>query len=161
MPVCYWRRKGRRSISRRDAEAAEKAGRTRLTQRREGAKKWKLHVRPKLKSRAREKRCVILVYTSMQSARVGIREFRENLASYIESSTPVAITRHGETVGFYVPARRKRQQADLDALRKAGEQLDALIAAAGVGEDELIDDFKTARRGAPRGLGPKRGNIFR
>ena len=63
----------------------------------------------------------------MQSARVGIREFREN----IESSTPVAITRHGETVGFYVPAHQKRQQADLDALRKAGEQLDALIAAAG------------------------------
>ena len=82
---------------------------------------------------------------------VGIREFRENLASYIESSTPVAITRHGETVGFYVPARRKRQQADLDALRKAGEQLDALIAAAGVGEDALIDDFKKARRGARTG----------
>ena len=82
---------------------------------------------------------------------MGIREFRENLASYIESSTPVAITRHGETVGFYVPSRRKRQQADLDALRKAGEQLDALIAAAGAGEDELIDDFKKARRGARTG----------
>jgi antitoxin (DNA-binding transcriptional repressor) of toxin-antitoxin stability system len=87
----------------------------------------------------------------MQATRVGIREFRENLASYIESSTPVAITRHGETVGFYVPARRKRHQADLDALRKAGEQLDALIAAAGVGEDELIDDFKNARRGPRTG----------
>jgi antitoxin (DNA-binding transcriptional repressor) of toxin-antitoxin stability system len=103
------------------------------------------------KSHARENEYVIFVYTSMQSARVGIREFRENLASYIESSTPVAITRHGETVGFYVPARRKRQQADLDALRKAGEQLDALIAAAGVGEDELVDDFKKARRGARTG----------
>ncbi len=65
--------------------------------------------------------------------------------------TPVAITRHGETVGFYVPARRKQREADLDALRKAGEQLDALIAAAGVGEDELIDDFKKARGGARKG----------
>jgi antitoxin (DNA-binding transcriptional repressor) of toxin-antitoxin stability system len=82
----------------------------------------------------------------MQSVRVGIREFRENLASYIESSTPVAITRHGETVGFYVPARRKREQADLEALRKAGEQLDAMIAAAGTTEDELVEDFKAARR---------------
>jgi antitoxin (DNA-binding transcriptional repressor) of toxin-antitoxin stability system len=79
---------------------------------------------------------------------VGIREFPENLASYIESSTPVAITRHGETVGFYVPARRKQREADLDALRKAGEQFDALIAAAGVGEEELVSDFKKARRGA-------------
>jgi antitoxin (DNA-binding transcriptional repressor) of toxin-antitoxin stability system len=84
----------------------------------------------------------------MQTAKVGIREFRENLASYIESSTPVAITRHGETVGFYVPAHRKRQQADLDALRKAGEQLDALIAAAGTGEEGLLEDFRKARHGA-------------
>jgi antitoxin (DNA-binding transcriptional repressor) of toxin-antitoxin stability system len=82
----------------------------------------------------------------MQSARVGIREFRENLASYIESSTPVAITRHGETVGFYVPARPKRQQADLEALRKAGEQLDALIAAAGATEEALVEDFRNSRR---------------
>src|SRR5580704_3258483 len=87
----------------------------------------------------------------MQSARVGIREFRENLASYIESATPVAITRHGETVGFYIHARRKRQQADLDALRKAGEQLDALIAAAGASEDDLVEDFKNARRSARTG----------
>ena len=87
---------------------------------------------------------------SMQSVRVGIREFRENLASYIESSTPVAITRHGETVGFYVPARRKREQADLEALRKAGEQLDAMIAAAGTTEDELVEDFKAARRNRVR-----------
>ena len=86
----------------------------------------------------------------MQSVRVGIREFRENLASYIESSTPVAITRHGETVGFYVPARRKREQADLEALRKAGEQLDAMIAAAGTTEDELLEDFKAARRNRVR-----------
>jgi hypothetical protein len=50
-------------------------------------------------------------------------------------------------VGFYVPARRRRQQADLDALRKAGEQFDALIAAAGTSEDELVEDFKKARRG--------------
>jgi antitoxin (DNA-binding transcriptional repressor) of toxin-antitoxin stability system len=87
----------------------------------------------------------------MQSARVGIRDFRENLAAYIESSTPVAITRHGETVGFYVPARRKRQQADRDALRKAGEQLDALIAAAGTSEDALAEDFKKRRRGTRPG----------
>ena len=45
----------------------------------------------------------------MQAVKVGIREFRENLTAYIESSTPVAITRHGETVGFYVPAPRKRE----------------------------------------------------
>ncbi len=87
----------------------------------------------------------------MQNVKVGIREFRENLASYVESSTPVAITKHGETVGFYIPARRKRSEADLEALRRAGEQLDDLIAAAGASEDELVEDFKKRRRQARRG----------
>jgi len=86
----------------------------------------------------------------VESERVGIREFRENLARYIESAVPVAITRHGETVGFYVPARRKRSQADLEALRAAGEQLDALIASAGTSEEELVDDFKRRRRAQKR-----------
>jgi PHD/YefM family antitoxin component YafN of YafNO toxin-antitoxin module len=44
----------------------------------------------------------------MGAVKVGIREFREKLASYVlESDTPVAITRHGDTVGYYIPARRK------------------------------------------------------
>ena len=82
----------------------------------------------------------------MQSARVGIREFRERLTSYLESSTPLAITRHGETVGLYIPVRRKRKEADLAAFRKAGEQLDALIAAAGASEEQMVQDFEELRR---------------
>jgi antitoxin (DNA-binding transcriptional repressor) of toxin-antitoxin stability system len=81
---------------------------------------------------------------------VGIREFREKLSSFLESATPVAITRHGETVGFYIPARRRRNEADLDALRRAGEQLDSLIAAAEATEDELVEDFKELRRATRR-----------
>ena len=84
----------------------------------------------------------------MQTARVGIREFREKLTSYLELSIPVAITRHGETVGFYIPAHRKRGEADLEALRRAGERLDALLVAAGASEDELVADFKDLRRQA-------------
>jgi hypothetical protein len=49
----------------------------------------------------------------MQSAKVGIREFRENLSSYLESPSPVAITRHGATIGIYVPTKPKPSQADL------------------------------------------------
>lgn len=84
----------------------------------------------------------------MDTPHIGIREFRENLAAWLESSTPVAITRHGETLGFYVPARRKPSQAELDALRAAGRQLDAFIAAAGATEDELVTDFRKAVRQA-------------
>jgi antitoxin (DNA-binding transcriptional repressor) of toxin-antitoxin stability system len=82
----------------------------------------------------------------LATARVGIREFRENLSGYLESSEPVAITRHGETIGFYVPTRKRPTEADLDALRRAGEQLDALIASTGATEDELLGDFKALRK---------------
>ena len=82
----------------------------------------------------------------MRTTKVGIREFRENLADYLESKTPVAITRHGATIGIYVPTKPKPSQADLEALRTAGEKMQALIAAAGTGEGEIIADFRKLRR---------------
>ena len=66
----------------------------------------------------------------MQTQKVGIREFRERLATFLEASGPVAITRHGETVGYYIPARPSKDAAHLAALRTAAAQLDALLAAA-------------------------------
>ena len=50
----------------------------------------------------------------METPKVGIREFRENLATYLESTTPVAITRHGATIGVYVPTRPKPSEADIE-----------------------------------------------
>ena len=34
----------------------------------------------------------------MKTEKIGIREFRENLAGYLESGNPLAIIRHGETL---------------------------------------------------------------
>ena len=82
----------------------------------------------------------------METTKIGIREFREKLASYLESKTPVAITRHGATIGIYVPTKPKPSQADLEALRVAGEKMRQMIAAAGASEDEIIADFKKLRR---------------
>jgi hypothetical protein len=91
-----------------------------------------------------------MAYTSrgdpIQPTRVGIREFRENLSSYLESKTPVAITRHGTTIGIYLPTRPKPSQAQLEAFRVAGKKMQELIAAAGTTEEELMDDFKKLRR---------------
>ena len=82
----------------------------------------------------------------MLTTKVGIREFRENLSSFLESKTPVAITRHGATIGIYLPTRAKPSEEQLAALRIAGEKLDELIAAAGTNEEELMEDFKKLRR---------------
>jgi PHD/YefM family antitoxin component YafN of YafNO toxin-antitoxin module len=87
----------------------------------------------------------------MDSIRVGIRDFRENLATYLlESDSPVAITRHGDTIGYFIPARRKRSEAERVALKEAAARLDAFLAAQGVTEDELVADFKRWRAGKRR-----------
>ena len=79
----------------------------------------------------------------METLRVGIREFREKLASYLlESDKPLAITRHGDTVGYYLPARRKRSEAERSALRQAAARVQEMLAAEGLTEDDMIADFK-------------------
>ena len=86
----------------------------------------------------------------MEPVKVGIREFREKLAAYLlESDAPVAITRHGDTIGYFIPARRKRSVTERAALKQAAAQLDALLAAKGITEDELVAEFKF-RRTAPK-----------
>lgn len=84
----------------------------------------------------------------MGTVKVGIREFREKLATYLlESDQAVAITRHGDTVGYYIPARRKRSDADRAALKEAAARLQKALAAEGISEDEIVKDFKRWRRG--------------
>jgi antitoxin (DNA-binding transcriptional repressor) of toxin-antitoxin stability system len=82
----------------------------------------------------------------MKAAKVGIREFREKLATYLEGETPVAVTRHGQTVGFYIPTRPKPTEADRAAFRAAREHVQAQLKALGVTEDEIVEEFKQLRR---------------
>lgn len=81
----------------------------------------------------------------MVSLKVGVREFRERIASFLESDTPVAVTRHGETLGIYVPTRGKHPRtADISELRAAADRLSE--ALADIDEEELITEFKHLRR---------------
>lgn len=82
----------------------------------------------------------------MDSITVGIREFRDNLATYLlESDAPVAITSEGETIGYFIPARHKRSEVERAAFKEAAERLDTLLAEKGVTEDESVADFKRWR----------------
>jgi len=75
-----------------------------------------------------------------------MREFRENLAGYLESGKPLAITRHGETLGFYIPAQKRSRKAEVAATRAAAKELDAMIASWGASEDELMEEYKEISR---------------
>ena len=75
-----------------------------------------------------------------------IREFRENLAGYLESGTPLAIMRHGETLGFYIPAQKRSRKAELEAMRAAAKDLDEMMSSWQASEDELMQEYKGIRQ---------------
>jgi hypothetical protein len=79
--------------------------------------------------------------------KVGMREFRAHLPQYLLTSIPVAVTRHGETVGYYIPTRHPIEKSELDGLRLAAKQLENLLVSYGVTEDELFAEFRTMREG--------------
>jgi antitoxin (DNA-binding transcriptional repressor) of toxin-antitoxin stability system len=88
----------------------------------------------------------------METTKVGIREFRSDLAEYIASSTPVAVTRHGQTVGYFIPTQGQIE-ADIASLKKASKALDKLLERHHVDLEEIVADFKAARKQA---LPPKK-----
>lgn len=82
----------------------------------------------------------------MPAIKVGVREFREQIARFLESDAPVAVTRRGETLGVYVPTPRKSvKSADMTELRAAADRLAA--ALSDVDEEEIVAEFKQMRRG--------------
>jgi len=83
----------------------------------------------------------------METQSVGIREFRDKLATYLlESDKALAITRHGDTIGYYLPARRKRSEAEKEAFEIASNQLQEVLDAKGITEDGIIEDFQRWRK---------------
>ena len=75
---------------------------------------------------------------NMETVKIGMREFRENLAGYLD----------GETLGFYIPAQKRNRKAEIAAMRAAAKELDEMIASWGATEDELMDEYKEIRRAA-------------
>lgn len=81
----------------------------------------------------------------MEATKVGIREFRAGMAEFIAASTPVALTRHGQTVGYFIPTQGQAE-ADIAALKKASKTLDKLLAARNMDVEAVVTEFKTARK---------------
>lgn len=81
----------------------------------------------------------------METTKVGIREFRSDIAEYIASDKPVAITRHGQTVGFFIPTH-SHAEADVVSLKKASATLDRLLTAKSADVDAIVAEFGAARK---------------
>ncbi len=92
----------------------------------------------------------------MEVTKVGIREFRAGMAEFIASSTPVAVTRHGQTIGYFIPTHGQAE-ADIATLQKASKTLDRLLAAKSLDVDAVVADFKMARKRSSTPKKPKPG----
>lgn len=83
---------------------------------------------------------------AVEPTKVGIREFRSGLAEYIASETPVTVTRHGQTVGVFIPTPTP-SQADLQAFVEASEALDKVLAQhPPLDIEQVMVDFKALRK---------------
>ncbi|MDO4230890.1 MAG: type II toxin-antitoxin system Phd/YefM family antitoxin [Lautropia sp.] len=81
----------------------------------------------------------------METVKVGVREFRAQLTDYLAAREPVTITRHGHTVGYFIPAHGSGE-AELTALKQAAKTLDALLAAHQADVEALAQEFRAVRR---------------
>jgi antitoxin (DNA-binding transcriptional repressor) of toxin-antitoxin stability system len=78
--------------------------------------------------------------------KVGIREFRNNIAKYISAET-VAVTNHGRTVGYYIPVNTDPVAEDFIALKDAARKMAALLSESNLTEDQIVEEFRAVREG--------------
>jgi hypothetical protein len=77
---------------------------------------------------------------------IAVAEFREKFAEHLMSSDPIAITKHGLTVGYYIPTHRSISDGDKQALTEASRRLSELLTAQGLDPEELIRDAIALRK---------------
>ncbi|MGK7885681.1 MAG: prevent-host-death family protein [Crocosphaera sp.] len=74
---------------------------------------------------------------------VGMGEFRTHLDRYTqENQEPIALTSHGETIGYYIPAQAQLHKKDIESLRKAVNKLNKMLAEKGLSEEDIVKDFQ-------------------
>jgi prevent-host-death family protein len=85
---------------------------------------------------------------------VGIREFRARLADFLlKGDRPVVVTRHGATVGYFIPARAGHPDLDRATLKEAAIKMDAMLERADFTDDEMeaiSKDFQSWRKRKPK-----------
>jgi antitoxin (DNA-binding transcriptional repressor) of toxin-antitoxin stability system len=73
--------------------------------------------------------------------RVGVREFRDHATQYLASDEVLAIERHGQPIGFYIPTGKSRQASFQEALARLEQTVRQVLAETGMNEDELARLF--------------------
>lgn len=79
----------------------------------------------------------------------GIRELRADMKGVFSAGEPVLVTRHGKVSGVYLPLEDPDRIPDdlrKELVQVLGEHLSQLLDAAGVREEDVLEDFEAHRR---------------
>ncbi len=69
--------------------------------------------------------------------RVGVREFRDHATQYLGGDEVLAVERHGQPIGFYIPTGASRQESIAHALERLEQTVRRVMADTGLSEEEL------------------------
>ena len=78
--------------------------------------------------------------------KVNVKEFRNNFAKYLNTTSPIVVMSQGKTVGYFLPTHQEPEKAELEALKLAAAKLDNPLQEKGISEDELISEFRQLRQ---------------
>ena len=85
---------------------------------------------------------------------VGVREFRDRATYYLKQGQPLAIERHGEVIGYFLPVRRRDPEEIRKRLEAFEHALERFLAEAELPEDEfarLVEQAPTRGRKKAKG----------
>jgi hypothetical protein len=68
---------------------------------------------------------------------IGIREFRDHATQYLASQDVLAVKRHNQIIGFYVPAHSTQAREIGAALSRLERSLEQLFSESGLDEESL------------------------
>jgi hypothetical protein len=77
---------------------------------------------------------------------VAVAEFREKFAEHLMSPEPIAITKHGLTVGYYIPTHHSVSRESEQALEAATKRLATMFAERGIDSENLIQEAIALRK---------------
>ena len=78
--------------------------------------------------------------------KVSVQEFRNNLAKYLNTTSPIVVMRHGKTLGYFLPTNQEPEKAQLETWKSAAAKLDTILQEKGISEDELVSEFRQLRQ---------------
>lgn len=78
---------------------------------------------------------------------VGVREFRDRVTRCLSGSDPIAVSKHGRVVGFYLPRQHDEDEVTA-AVAKLGQIVRKVSSESGLTEDEVAELFDLRDRRA-------------